>query len=41
MFNDAVKTAGLEGRLVIRDLADLVAEAVSGKEAAAPQAEAA
>ena len=41
MFTDAVKTTGLEGRLVIRDLADLVAEAVSGKEVAALQARAA
>ena len=41
MFTDAVKTAGLEGRLVIRDLTDLVAEAVSGKEMAAPKARAA
>jgi len=41
MFTDAVKTAGLEGRLVIRDLADLVAEAVTVEEGAAPQAKAA
>jgi Fe-S oxidoreductase len=28
MFSDAVKTTGLEGRLVIKDLTELVAEAV-------------
>jgi Fe-S oxidoreductase len=28
MFRDAVKTTGLEGRLVVHDLAQVVAEAV-------------
>jgi len=33
MFRDAVKTTGLEGRLAVRDLAELVAEAVAVEEA--------
>ncbi|MDQ7842358.1 MAG: heterodisulfide reductase-related iron-sulfur binding cluster [Armatimonadota bacterium] len=33
MFRDAVKTTGLEGRLAIRDLAELVSEAVTAEEA--------
>ncbi len=41
MFTDALKTTGLEGRLVVRDLTDLVAEAVAVGEAAAPPAKAA
>ncbi len=38
MFQDAVKTAGLEGRMQVRDVAQLVAEAVAlaGAEAPAP-----
>ena len=30
MFKDAVKTTGLEGRLVVKDLSDLVLEAMEG-----------
>jgi Fe-S oxidoreductase/nitrate reductase gamma subunit len=41
MFTDALKTTGLEGCLVIRDLTDLVAEAVAAKEIAAPETRAA
>jgi len=33
MFRDAVKTTGLEGRLAVRDLAELVNEAVTAEEA--------
>ena len=33
MFRDAVKTTGLEGRLAVRDLAELVHEAVTAEEA--------
>jgi Fe-S oxidoreductase len=33
MFRDALKTADLEGSLVIRDIAELVAEAMSVEEA--------
>lgn len=33
MFRDAVKTTGLEGRLAVRDLAELVDEAVTAEEA--------
>jgi Fe-S oxidoreductase len=40
MFADALKTTGLEGRLAVRDLTDLVAEAL-GVGATAPQAKAA
>jgi len=41
MFTDALKTTGLEGRLVVRDLTDLIVEAVGKEEAAGPQAKAA
>jgi len=41
MFTDALKTTGLEGRLVVRDLTDLVAEAVAAEEIAAPETRAA
>jgi Fe-S oxidoreductase len=34
MFTDALKTTGLEGRLAVKDLAELVAEAISGSAAA-------
>jgi Fe-S oxidoreductase len=33
MFRDAVKTTGLEDRLAVRDLAELVDEAVTAEEA--------
>ena len=33
MFRDAVKTTGLDGRLAVRDLAELVEEAVTAEEA--------
>ena len=41
MFTDALKTTGLEGRLVVRDLTDMVVEAVGKEETAGPQAKAA
>jgi Fe-S oxidoreductase len=41
MFADALKTTGLDGRLRVMDLTDLVAEAVIVEAAAAPQAQAA
>ena len=31
MFGDAIKTAGLEGQLQVKDIAELVAEAVSAE----------
>ncbi len=40
MFTDALKTTGLEGRLAVKDLTELVAEAV-GVTAAAPVPQAA
>ncbi len=36
MYRDAVKTAGLEGRIVVKDLIDLVEEAIRQEPAAAP-----
>jgi len=41
MFTDALKTTGLEGRITVRDLSDLVAEAVGAEAAARPQDKAA
>ena len=41
MFTDALKTTGLEGRIAVRDLSDLVTEAVGAEAAARPQAKAA
>jgi Fe-S oxidoreductase len=41
MFTDALKTTGLEGRLAVRDLTELVAEAVTVESEAAPPARAA
>jgi Fe-S oxidoreductase len=35
MYRDAVKTAGLEGKLVVKDLIELVEEAVREEPAAA------
>jgi Fe-S oxidoreductase len=41
MFSDALKTTGLEGRLQVKDLTELVAEAVRVEAPAAPQPKAA
>ena len=36
MFRDAVKTAGQEGKIVVKDLAELVAEAMAEPRPEAP-----
>jgi len=36
MFRDAVKTTGLEGKIVVRDIAELVAEAVAEEKSVSP-----
>jgi Fe-S oxidoreductase len=41
MFTDALKTTGLEGRIIVKDLTDLVAEAVIGEAAEVVQKRAA